>query len=119
VFQNYQAWTEETLSYQGKYWRIPPGETLWEIAVRQKWGRGVENGIVKAVSVVPKPVQKPHPPVFQPFASSERSIRWVRGRECDGGTAVAIPDYERQWYEIYAAASAPRWALGWESCAIL
>ena len=27
-------------------------------------------------NVVPKPVQKPHPPVFQPFASSENSIRW-------------------------------------------
>ena len=26
-----KAWTEEMLSYQGRYWRIPPGETPWEI----------------------------------------------------------------------------------------
>ena len=26
--------------------------------------------------MVPKPLQKPYPPVFQPFASSENSIRW-------------------------------------------
>jgi len=70
------AWTQDMLSYQGKYWRVPPGETPWTIEATAKWGRGVEDGIVKAVSVVPKPVQKPHPPIFQPFASSERSIRW-------------------------------------------
>ena len=58
------AWTQDMLSYQGKYWRIPPGETPWPIEATVKWGRGVENGIVKAVSVVPKPVQKPHPPIL-------------------------------------------------------
>src|SRR5208282_5954779 len=47
------AWTEEALSYQGRYWRIPPGETPWSIGATDKWGLGVENGIVKAVSVVP------------------------------------------------------------------
>jgi Luciferase-like monooxygenase len=54
-----QAWTQDSLSYQGKYWRVPPGETPWPIEATQKWGSGVENGIVKAVSVVPKPLQKP------------------------------------------------------------
>ena len=39
-------------------------------------------------SVVPKPVQKPHPPIFQPFASSERSIRWCAQ---EGVTAVLPP----------------------------
>ncbi|HSU90597.1 MAG TPA: LLM class flavin-dependent oxidoreductase, partial [Sporolactobacillaceae bacterium] len=71
-----QAWTQDFLSYEGKYWRVPPGETPWTLDATAKWGGGVEKGIVRAVSVVPKPVQKPHPPIFQPFASSERSIRW-------------------------------------------
>ncbi len=97
-----KAWTEDTLSYQGKYWRVPPGDTPWPIEATQKWGRGVEDGIVKSVSVVPKPLQKPHPPVFQPFASSERSIRWCAE---EGATAVLpplFPDYEYQLCEIYA-----------------
>ena len=71
-----KAWTEEMLSFQGKFWKIPPGETPWPLETTAKWGKGVENGILKAVGVVPKPLQKPHPPIFQPFASSERSIRW-------------------------------------------
>jgi alkanesulfonate monooxygenase SsuD/methylene tetrahydromethanopterin reductase-like flavin-dependent oxidoreductase (luciferase family) len=100
-----KAWTEETLSYNGKYWRVPPGETPWEIEATQKWGKGVENGIVKAVSVVPKPVQKPHPPVFQPFASSERSIRWCATENATAVLPPLFPAYERELFEIYAQAS--------------
>jgi alkanesulfonate monooxygenase SsuD/methylene tetrahydromethanopterin reductase-like flavin-dependent oxidoreductase (luciferase family) len=100
-----QAWTEDFSSYQGKYWRIPPGETPWQLNATAKWGGGIENGIVRAVSVVPKPVQKPHPPIFQPFASSERSIRWC-ARE--GVTAILPPlhpSLEHQLCEVYADVS--------------
>src|ERR1700730_8477314 len=99
------AWTQDMLSYEGKFWRVPPGETPWPIEATAKWGRGVEGGIVKAVSVVPKPVQKPHPPIFQPFASSERSIRWCAQ---EGVTAVIpplFPAFERQLCDVYAEVS--------------
>ena len=100
-----QAWTEEALTYDGRYWRVPPGDTPWNIEASNKWGLGIEDGIVKAVSVVPKPLQKPHPPVFQPFASSERSIRWCA---TEGATAVLpplFPDYEHRLCELYAEVS--------------
>jgi alkanesulfonate monooxygenase SsuD/methylene tetrahydromethanopterin reductase-like flavin-dependent oxidoreductase (luciferase family) len=41
--------------------------------------------VLKQVGVVPKPLQKPHPPLFQPFASSESSIRWCAK---EGVTAI-------------------------------
>src|ERR1700730_12928294 len=100
-----KAWTEDFLSYEGKYWRVPPGETPWTLEATAKWGGGVEKGIVRAVSVVPKPVQKPHPPIFQPFASSERSIRWCAQ---EGVTAVIpplFPAFERQLCDVYAEVS--------------
>ena len=100
-----QAWTEPMLSYQGKYWRIPPGETPWTLEATQKWGAGIENGVLKSVGVVPKPVQKPHPPVFQPFASSETSIRWC-ARE--GVTAILPPmhaTYEDNLFTLYSEVS--------------
>jgi alkanesulfonate monooxygenase SsuD/methylene tetrahydromethanopterin reductase-like flavin-dependent oxidoreductase (luciferase family) len=100
-----QAWTEEALTFDGRYWRVPPRGTPWNIEATNKWGLGVEDGIVKAVSVVPKPLQKPHPPVFQPFASSERSIRWCA---TEGATAVLpplFPDYEHRLCELYAEVS--------------
>src|SRR5438093_9369893 len=87
-----KAWTEEMLSFQGKFWKIPPGETPWPLETTAKWGKGVDNGILKAVGVVPKPLQKPHPPIFQPFASSERSIRWCAE---NGVTAILPPMHEK------------------------
>ena len=83
-----KAWTEDMLNYQGKYWRIPPQGTPWNIEFTDKYGAGVENGTVKAVGVTPKPLQKPHPPIFQPFTTSERSVRWCAEQ---GVTAVLPP----------------------------
>jgi alkanesulfonate monooxygenase SsuD/methylene tetrahydromethanopterin reductase-like flavin-dependent oxidoreductase (luciferase family) len=100
-----KAWTEDFLSYDGKYWRVPPGETPWTLDATAKWGGGIDKGIVRAVSVVPKPVQKPHPPIFQPFASSERSIRWCAQ---EGVTAILPPlhpSLEHQLCEVYAEVS--------------
>ena len=100
-----KAWTEEMLSFQGKYWRIPPGPTPWTLDTTAKWGKGVEDGVLKAVGVVPKPLQKPHPPIFQPFASSERSIRWCAR---NGVTAILPPmheTHEKNLFEVYAAES--------------
>jgi alkanesulfonate monooxygenase SsuD/methylene tetrahydromethanopterin reductase-like flavin-dependent oxidoreductase (luciferase family) len=100
-----KAWTEDLLAYQGRYWRIPPGETSWDIESTRRWGAGVENGVVRALGVVPKPLQRPHPPLFQPFASSERSIRWCAE---EGVTAVLPPlhpTFEDRLVRLYAEVS--------------
>jgi alkanesulfonate monooxygenase SsuD/methylene tetrahydromethanopterin reductase-like flavin-dependent oxidoreductase (luciferase family) len=100
-----RAWTEDLLAYDGRYWRIPAGATPWEIEYTARYGAGVADGVVRAVGVVPKPVQKPHPPLFQPFASSERSIRWCAQQ---GVTAILPPLHpalERRLFEVYAAES--------------
>ena len=100
-----KAWTDDFLTHNGKYWRIPAGDTPWTLEATQKWGGGVENGVVRSVAVVPKPVQKPHPPLFQPFASSERSIRWCAK---EGVTAILPPlhpKYETQLCKIYSDVS--------------
>jgi alkanesulfonate monooxygenase SsuD/methylene tetrahydromethanopterin reductase-like flavin-dependent oxidoreductase (luciferase family) len=100
-----KAWTEDLLSYQGRYWRIPPGETPWDLESTRRWGAGVEQGVVRAVGVVPKPLQRPHPPLFQPFASSERSIRWCAE---EGVTAILPPLHpalEDRLVRLYAEVS--------------
>ncbi len=100
-----KCWTEEMLSFQGQFWQIPPPEVPWTLDTTQKWGKGVEGGTLRAVGVVPKPLQEPHPPIFLPFASSENSIRWA-ARE--GVTAILPPlhfAYERKLYDLYAEVS--------------
>ena len=51
-----KAWTEETLTYHGKYTNV---DDLW---------------------VLPKPVQKPHPPMFQAVQSSPASVEFAASR---------------------------------------
>jgi alkanesulfonate monooxygenase SsuD/methylene tetrahydromethanopterin reductase-like flavin-dependent oxidoreductase (luciferase family) len=100
-----RAWTEDVFSHQGKAWRIPPGPTPWTLEATARYGAGVEDGVVRAIGVVPKPLQRPHPPLFQPFASSEASIRFC-ARE--GVTAVLPPLHpvrERALFELYADVS--------------
>ena len=60
-----------------------------------------DDNIVRQVAVVPKPLQRPHPPIFQPFASSERSIRWCAQ---EGVTAILPPmnlELQHRLFEVY------------------
>ncbi len=104
-----KAWTEPMLDYDGRFWKIPAGGpeggTPWTLEATKQWGAGVEDGVLRQVGVVPKPVQKPHPPIFQPFAASEESIRWC-ARE--GVTAILPPLHpkrEQALFELFASES--------------
>ncbi len=75
-----QAWTENLLSYEGRYWRIPPGAPPWDLESTRRYG-------------------------FQPFASSERSIRWCAE---EGVTAILPPlhpSLEERLVGLYAEVS--------------
>jgi alkanesulfonate monooxygenase SsuD/methylene tetrahydromethanopterin reductase-like flavin-dependent oxidoreductase (luciferase family) len=88
------------------------------VEASSKYGKGIVDGIVREIGVVPKPLQKPHPPLFQPFASSESSIRWCAK---EGVTAVLPPmhaKHETRLSELYAGESGRRVAMAWRSCAI-
>ena len=97
-----KCWTEEMIEYSGDAWQIPPQGTPWDIEATRLYGKGVDDdNIVRQIGVVPKPLQRPHPPIFQPFASSERTIRWC-ARE--GITAILPPMYpamQNRLYEVY------------------
>lgn len=101
-----RAWSDEMLSFHGKYWKIPPEGTPWTLDATRQWGAGVEDEMVKQIGVVPKPLQKPHPPIFQPFASSEKTIGWC-ARE--GVTAILPPIHKTlqdELYRVYAEEAA-------------
>ena len=95
-----KCWTEDMIDFNGRYWRIPAEGTPWDIEATRLWGAGVEDGALRQIGVVPKPLQKPHPPIFQPFASSENTIRWC-ARE--GVTAVLPPMYLALQNQLYAS----------------
>ncbi len=55
-----------------------------------------EQGVVRKVSVIPKPYQQPHPPLFQPFSVSENTIRYTARSSIIPWILVANPpDFQR------------------------
>ncbi len=100
-----KAWTEDLTRYDGKYWQLPAGSTPWDLEATRKWGGGVEDGVVTRLGVVPKPVQKPHPPIFQPFASSENSIRFCASEGLPAVLPPLHPKLEQQLFDLYAEVS--------------
>ncbi len=93
------------LTHDGKFWKIPAGPTPWTLDTTEKWGKGVENGILKSVGVVPKPLQKPHPPLFQPFASSENTVRFCAQENVTPILPPMHPFHEDKLYSVYAEVS--------------
>jgi len=85
VLQVVDCWREETVSFDGKYYKAPyPYDTgvanFPAAGVAQRMGApgeiDADGTTVRRVSVVPKPYQDPHPPVFVAVSSSPDSIRF-------------------------------------------
>lgn len=95
------AWTRDTFSYQGQFWKIPPDGIPWDIEATQTMGRGVEGGVVREIGVVPRPLQQPHPPIMQPFSFSEPTIRWCARQGVQPILAPVNAQLEEQLFAVY------------------
>ena len=74
------AWTEEEFAYDGQYYHIPPRE------------------------VVPKPVQKPHPPIWQACSQDDTATKvGEQGLGCLAQTSVG-PERAEQIIRLYKEA---------------
>ncbi|MGH8596091.1 MAG: LLM class flavin-dependent oxidoreductase, partial [Gammaproteobacteria bacterium] len=78
------AWADGPFRFQGKHYEYPtPYETGTPWPAHEwtrKYGAPGEvddKGNIQMIEVVPKPYQKPHPPLFQAFSMSEETIRWA------------------------------------------
>jgi alkanesulfonate monooxygenase SsuD/methylene tetrahydromethanopterin reductase-like flavin-dependent oxidoreductase (luciferase family) len=79
----YKAWDQDLLQYDGEFYQVPfpykEGIKGWPATDwTRKYGAPGEiddQGIIRGISVIPRPYQQPHPPAFQPFSVSESTIR--------------------------------------------
>jgi alkanesulfonate monooxygenase SsuD/methylene tetrahydromethanopterin reductase-like flavin-dependent oxidoreductase (luciferase family) len=104
------AWTQDTVRYQSKYYEIPTpyneGIRRWPVA--KNWtarfgapGEVDENGVVQRICVIPKPYTQPHPPIWQPFSVSEKTIRWCAAEDIVPWILVSHPPSFRHLCEAY------------------
>lgn len=98
-----KAWTEDSLRFEGKHYQVPrplSGESGWP---QTQWtgtygapGELDADGRITSISVVPKPLTQPHPPLFVPLTMSRRTLVDAAQR----GTTVLVydgrPDVFRQ-----------------------
>jgi alkanesulfonate monooxygenase SsuD/methylene tetrahydromethanopterin reductase-like flavin-dependent oxidoreductase (luciferase family) len=105
----YKAWDQDLLQYKGEFYQVPfpfeEGISGWPAA---EWTRRFgapgeidEQGIIRGISVIPKPYQQPHPPAFQPFSVSESTIRHTARVGVMPMILVSNPPDFRRLCEIY------------------
>lgn len=87
-----KALTHETFSHQGRWWQFPPPDFVnpHEHPVYRDYGRGVDAQMrVAEVGIAPRPLQRPHPPLYGGFAASLRTATfWARY----GGKPIVLTD---------------------------
>jgi len=95
------AWTQDTFSYSGRFWQVPPPDVPWDLDATRTMGRGAEGGIVREIGVVPKPLHQPHPPIMQPFSFSEPTIRWCARNGVQPILAPVNDGLEKFLFDVY------------------
>jgi alkanesulfonate monooxygenase SsuD/methylene tetrahydromethanopterin reductase-like flavin-dependent oxidoreductase (luciferase family) len=110
----YKAWDQDLLQYKGEFYQVPfpfeEGISGWPAT---EWTRRFgapgeidEQGIIRGISVIPRPYQQPHPPAFQPFSVSESTIRHTAKVGVMPMILVSNPPDFRRLCQIYQEVAA-------------
>jgi len=73
-----KAWTEKFFSHKGEFYTYPTPNFVWQhdMSPPSEEFLDTKTNEIKKISVLPKPFQKPHPPIWQ-VVDGERSIQWA------------------------------------------
>ena len=97
-----KAWTEDFFSHKGEFYNYPSDNFVWQHDMSPPIDGVVDKktNILKKISVLPKPYQKPHPSIWQ-VVDGERSIKWAA--ENGIKTIMWIPTVKalKKRFEIY------------------
>ena len=97
-----QAWTKDFFSHSGEFYTYPTPNFIWQHDMSPPSENFVDlkTNEIKKISVIPKPFQKPHPPIWQ-VVDGERSIQWAATNGLN--TIMWIPTVKalKKRFEIY------------------
>ncbi len=100
-----KAWSEDFFSHQGEFYTYPSPNFIWQHDMSPPKENVVDlkTNELKQISVLPKPYQKPFPPISQ-VVDGERSIQWAA--ENGLNTIMWIPTVKalRKRFEIFKEA---------------
>ena len=100
-----KAWTEDFFSHKGEFYTYPTPNFIWQHDMSPPSDKflDLKTNEIKKISVVPKPFQKPYPPISQ-VVDGERSIQWAASNGLN--TIMWIPTVKalKKRFEIYQEA---------------
>ena len=100
-----KAWSEEFFSHQGEFYTYPSPNFIWlhDMSPPKENIVYLKTNELKQISVLPKPYQKPFPPISQ-VVDGERSIQWAAENVLN--TIMWIPTVKalKKRFEIYKEA---------------
>ena len=73
-----KAWKEKFFDHKGEFYNYPSPEYVWQhdMSKPSEEFMDMETNVIKKISVLPKPYQKPYPPIHQ-VVDGIRSIEWA------------------------------------------
>jgi len=100
-----KAWTEDFFNHNGEFYTYPTPNFIWQhdMSPPSENFLDLKTNEIKKISVIPKPFQKPHPPIWQ-VVDGERSIQWAATNGLN--TIMWIPTVKalKKRFEIYKEA---------------
>ncbi len=97
-----KAWTEDFFNHNGEFYTYPTPNFIWQhdMSPPNEKFLDLKTNEIKKISVIPKPFQKPYPPIWQ-VVDGERSIQWAG--ENGLNTIMWIPTVKalKKRFEIY------------------
>ena len=97
-----KAWTQKFFNHQGEFYTYPAPNFEWQhdMSPPNKEFMNTKTGILEKISVVPRPIQKPYPPLWQ-VVDSPSSIEWAAKNGIN--TIMWIPTVKslKKRFEIY------------------
>jgi alkanesulfonate monooxygenase SsuD/methylene tetrahydromethanopterin reductase-like flavin-dependent oxidoreductase (luciferase family) len=97
------AWTQDTFSFDGEFWKFPVPGTKWTYPPSKDWGEAVDDDDnLLGVGIAPGCYQKPYPRIFGPMGGRTATVRFWAG---EGATIVSLApsdDFNQGMLNVYA-----------------
>ena len=104
-----KAWTEKFFKHEGEFYTYPAPNFEWEhdMSPPSSEFMNLDTKILEKINIVPQPVQKPHPPLWQ-VVDSPSSIEWAAKN--DISIIMWIPPVQslKKRFEIYQQAKSEK-----------
>jgi len=100
-----KAWTKKHFNHSGEFYTYPAPNFEWQhdMSPPSSEFMNLKTKILEKISIIPKPVQKPHPPIWQ-MVDSPSSIEWAAKNNIN--TMMWIPTVKslKDRFKIYQEA---------------